>query len=136
MDRICFRRARRAGRKSVGRLEFKGRKISVFRAPCGGRERVGSMGTDFTLYSTPSGKFILVMERWSRRPGGENSTVYEIYDSVTQMVYIPVRDEYYDTEVPPELIRSAEIPPGLNRESPGSSVTGFAETEVNGDENY
>ncbi len=89
-------------------LQFVGREVAVFRVPYDGEERVGSMGIDFALYQDAAGKFILVVENWSRRPGGRNSRTFEVFDSLEEMKEKVIYEDSYAVELPRKLLQRAE----------------------------
>ena len=89
-------------------LTFTGSRIAEFRLPYGGKERRGSIGIDFTLYQSRGDGFILVIENWSRRPGGRNFTIFETFNSLEEIKEKEIYGDFYTIELPAKLISGAE----------------------------
>lgn len=90
------------------RLKFQGWKIASFKVPYDGEERLGSIGIDFDLYLTNEGRLLLLVENWSRRPGGRNYRIFETFGSIDEMRRRGIREGSYTVELPDRLISRAE----------------------------
>lgn len=111
MERISLRVDERNGDEDAVKdeqvLEFSGEEIASFKVPQNGKERKGSLGTDFTLYRTVEDNFLLFVEHWSRRPGGENSRKFELFSSIEEMRDILLHENGHTVNLPRELINLA-----------------------------
>lgn len=109
MEKICLLEARKNSEPSETAEDrgFYGEKIAVARMPHDGKKRKGSIGTDFRLYKTADGKLLLVVENWSRRPGGKNYKIFETFNSLDEIAGEVIYEDEHAVEIPGELIDRA-----------------------------
>jgi EXLDI family protein len=67
------------------KVKFIGKKIASARVLCGQTSSQDDRGTDYTLYLTKKGKFLLHREYWTRWQDEDGEASYNIYDSLTEL---------------------------------------------------
>ena len=76
------------GANDLKKVRFLGKKIADVCVYSGQTSSRDDRGTDFTLYLTKKGKYLLYRLFWSRWENEDNESWYKIYDSMSQVMSV------------------------------------------------
>jgi len=74
------------GSDDIKKVKFLGKKIADARVSSGQTSDRNDRGTDYELYLTKKGKYLLWQKYWTRWQGEDGEAGYQVFDSLTQLM--------------------------------------------------